>query len=132
MLTLYNLPKDLLIKIISVIRRRTENQYNKYIVITFDEVLRTDTYDDESGVKSHILSAIYRELISNSHHAVFDIDHIPQSFSVSMWKTFIEKCSSQYSLQQLMKEAEKLTVTPLQIIKGKIILESARPYFYEN
>jgi hypothetical protein len=132
MLSLYNLPKDLLVKLISHIRRRTENQYNKYIVVTYDEVLRTDTYDDESGVKSHILSAIYRELISNSLHAVFDIDHIPQSFSMSTWKTFIEKSVTQYSLQHLMTQAEKLTITPLEIIKGKIILESARPYFYEN
>lgn len=130
MLSLYHLPKDLLVKLISVIKRKTDNQYNKYIVITYDDCLRSDIYDNELGVKSHILGAIYRELISKSD-TVFDIENIPKNFSIPTWELFVEKCVTQYSLQHLMTEAEKLTVTPLEIIKGKIILESSRPYFYQ-
>ena len=128
MLSLYHLPKDLLVKLISVIKRKTDNQYDKYIVVTYDDSLRTDIYDNELGVKYHILNAIYRELVSKPD-SVFNLDDVPKT--TSLWELFVEKCVTQYSLQHLMTEAEKLTVTPLEIIKGKIILECSRPYFYQ-
>ena len=131
MLSLYNLPKDLLVKLISVIKRRTDNQYDKYIVVTYDDSLRTDIYDNELGIKYHILNSIWKELISKPD-SIFNLDDVPKNFSISTWKLFVEKCATQYSLQHLMTEAEKLTVTPLEIIKGKIILECSRPYFYQN
>jgi hypothetical protein len=119
MLSLYKLPKDLLVKLISVVKKNTDERYDTYVVIKYGGSI-INVYDNEKSVKIDILNAIYDEKRFNSN-AVFDIEYPPvKEMHLFEWT---ENCASKYSLEELINDAKNITSNSLRIIKGRFVFD---------
>ena len=120
---LYNLPKDLLVKLLTVVEKRKElekeKEYGQYIVVTYEPFNHTVKTFDELHLK-HYLGEKILQYMKRDDPMKIELGKLldPRSGDQpSRIKTFFENVS----VEELIKKVESLESLQIQIVKGKHI-----------
>jgi len=122
-MNLNNLPKDMLIELVSQIQESKEEEYSEYVVIPYDKQIPTKYFTNEKDLKIFLLEY----LVYNDYF--FPSREYSEKFRGMTYKeckkfidsSLLEKYSKENLFEFVEKIGEKNNYLALKIIKGKTI-----------
>jgi len=112
-MNLNNLPKDMLVELVSQIKEDTEKEYCEYIVIPYDKQIPTKYFTNEKDLKIFLLEY----LVYNDYFRGMTYKECKKFIDSSL----LEKYSKENLFEFVEKMGEKNNYFALKIIKGKTI-----------
>lgn len=135
-MNLNNLPKDMLVELVSNIREDFEKEYSHYIVVCGDYDITCHTFTDVKNLKEFLINHLYdyhdiKDVFSKESEVeiVITLKHLATQ-EYSDYLNYISSLTNKYNLEELLQIVKKLEegmthgFRIYDIMKGKKIYDN--------